>query len=102
MSKLFKCPKCGAEPQEHGKGRCLNDDRTCDGLICECSSEEFPESEEADHGESFTNLCTNANCYHCGWGGKVPQKPKGLQAWEKKALDAGWTMPVDRAKELGL
>jgi hypothetical protein len=27
-------------------------------------------------------------------------KPKGLAPWEKKALDAGWTMPEARAKEL--
>jgi hypothetical protein len=30
----------------------------------------------------------------------VPVRPKGLQPWEKKALDAGWTPPPSRAKEL--
>lgn len=102
MTTLFRCPKCGAEPQKHGKGRCLNGDRECDGLICECMADEFPDSEHPDHGESFTNPCATANCYHCGWGGTVPAKPKGLQAWERKALEAGWTPPDARKKELGL
>ncbi len=102
MSASFKCPRCGAEPQKHGKGRCLQDTTTCDGLICECDPRDDPKVDDDDHGDTFTNPCRFANCYHCGWGGTVPVKPKGMQAWERKALDAGWTMPVDRAKELGL
>lgn len=75
---------------------------TCEGLICECDIEESPKCNDDDHGESFTNVCTNANCYHCGWGGKIPVRPKGIQAWERKALDAGWSPPAERAKELGI
>jgi hypothetical protein len=102
MTYDFKCPKCSAEPHKHGKGNCINDSRTidCEGLICDCDLEECPLSDQAGHGETFENPCTEANCYHCGWGGTVPVTPKGLQAWEKKALAAGWTMPESRAKEL--
>jgi hypothetical protein len=65
--------------------------------VCEC----WDERDESDtHGETFADPCTNANCYCCGWRGTVPPKPKGLQAWERKALDAGWTPPEKRAKEL--
>jgi hypothetical protein len=103
----FRCPKCGAPPHKHGKGgaeKCQ--ERTvasdCEGLICECDSEDEPCSGEDDHGTSFANPCRNANCYHCGWGGTIPAKPKGLEAWEKKALAAGWTPPEARKKELGL
>lgn len=89
-AELFKCPKCGATPQKHGKGKCLaGEGRECDGLICECDPIDNPETDTETHGESFADKCTNANCYHCGWGGTVPAKPKGAQAWEKKALEAG-------------
>lgn len=100
----FKCPKCGAEPHKHGRGNCEYDSRTidCEGLICECDIEENPRSEESNHGITLENPCTEANCYHCGWGGTVPARPKGLQSWEKKALEAGWTMPEARKKDLGL
>ncbi len=104
MSDKFECPKCGAVPHKHGKGgadRCNEGSYSdCEGLICECDSEECPRSEEEDHGLALSNPCTNANCYHCGWGGTVPLKPKGLLPWEKKALEAGWTMPAARKKEL--
>lgn len=102
----FKCPKCGAPPHQHGSG---GDDKCiarasggCEGLICDCDPEYLPASNDPDHGTSFANPCTEANCYHCGWGGTVPRKPKGLQAWEKKALDAGWSPPEARRSELGL
>jgi hypothetical protein len=67
------------------------------GFICDCDWETGPE-----HGESYQDPCEEAYCYHCGWGGTFPEKPKGLQSWEKKALDAGWTMPEARMAELGL
>ncbi len=102
----FKCPKCGAEPHKHGKGQCINDSRTidCEGLICDCEDweDDNPKSNHPDHGQTLENPCTGANCYHCGWGGTVPLKPKGLQSWEKKALEAGWTMPEARKLELKL
>jgi hypothetical protein len=94
------CPKCGADADKHGKGTCnhmLGTDYTeCQGFICECDDEYDGE----DHGTTFADPCHNANCYHCGWGGVFPPKPKGLQAWEKKALDVGWTPPAKRAEEL--
>lgn len=96
----WACPKCGAKPDHHGKGgadACLEESTICQGLICECEDEGGD-----DHGETFAEPCRHANCYHCGWGGTVPQRPKGLQAWEKKAPEAGWVMPESRRKELGL
>lgn len=103
MRVPFKCLKCGAGPQKHGKGKCLaGEGRECEGLICECEDYDNPLTDAEDHGESFENKCASANCYHCGWGGTVPAKPKGAQKWEKQALDAGWTPPPGRAKELGL
>lgn len=98
MPIKWACPKCGAEANKHGKGgqkKCdYSSDAECNGFLCECAD---------DHAEhSFANPCENANCYHCGWGGTFPVKPKGLQAWEKKALEAGWTPPGARRKELGL
>jgi hypothetical protein len=104
----WACPKCGAI-DGHGKGgaeKCNeHGSLPCQGLICECwenGEKEAAASEKDDHGQTLTNPCTNAVCYHCGWGGTVPQKPKGLQAWEKKALEAGWVPPEGRCKELGL
>jgi hypothetical protein len=81
----FRCPKCGAAPHKHGKGgndSCKYGDRSgaCEGLLCDCDPEEFPESEEKDHGTTFGNPCRNANCYHCNWGGVFPPKPKGLHS----------------------
>ncbi len=99
----WKCPKCGADANEHGRGgseKCQ--DRhgrglTCAGFICECDGDT-----EDDHGQTFTDVCSNAVCYHCGWCGDFPVKPKKLQTWEKKALEAGWTPPEGRRGELGL
>jgi len=105
----FKCPKCEALSNQHGKGgaeRCRENLRSmsygpdCLGLICECGVEDCPRSEEDDHGIALSNPCEGAHCYHCGWEGTVPVKPKGLLPWEKKALEAGWTMPAARQKEL--
>lgn len=91
----FACPKCGAEPHKHGKGgvyECEHRNNSgCEGVICECDA---PESEDSDHGQSHANPCHNANCYHCGWHGRLPPLPKKAQAWEKKALAAGWTPPA--------
>lgn len=95
------CPKCGAGAHEHGKGgreKCLSNHSLCDGFVCECDAE----YDDPDHGATFEKPCRAANCYHCGWGGVFPPKPKGMQAWEKKALDAGWMPPDARRKELGL
>jgi hypothetical protein len=97
----WKCPKCGAEANECSK-KGGEKHQHCSGFICECDPRDVPESESKDHGLAFSNPCTQANCYCCGWGGTVPKKPNGLQAWEKKALEAGWKMPANRKKELGL
>ena len=99
----WACPKCGSKPGHHGKGECLDSGHgPCQGLVCECPIEDDSSDNLPDHGETFAHPCPNANCYHCGWGGTIPQKPKGLQPWEKKALEAGWGMPAARRKELGL
>lgn len=88
----WECPKCSARPNHHGKGgasRCRYTDgllKACNGFLCECEDDE-------EHVGSYANPCPEANCYHCGWGGKFPTKPKGIQPWERKALDAGWMPP---------
>jgi len=107
MIITWACPKCGATPDEHGKGgrdSCeyldnvlSSGQKNCGGFICECDED----GSDDEHGTSFEHPCTNAVCYHCGWNGKFPKKPKGLHAWEKKALDAGWIPPEQRRKELG-
>lgn len=99
MKIEWKCPKCGAPANGHGKGgddRCQACERgNCGGLLCECDGDTAK-----SHGETYADPCEEARCFHCGWRGTFPKKPSGLQAWEKKALDAGWTMPDARAKEL--
>lgn len=86
----WACPKCGAVYHKHGKGECMNSHGQCEGLICDC---EFDTTE--GHGESLSDPCENANCYHCGWGGTLPIPKRKPLPWEKKALAAGWTPPVD-------
>jgi hypothetical protein len=104
MKFEWKCPRCSASAHKHGKGGadcCINgQDEQCEGLICDCDPEQCPDSELEAHGTTLDNRCTEANCYHCGWGGTVPKAPKGLQGWEKKALEAGWTPPAHRHQEL--
>lgn len=109
----WACPKCGAKANEHGKGgagRCrdtLDDSaQACRGFLCQCEDAGIDDADTAaeDHGCTFANPCTNAVCYHCEFGmengGRFPVRPKGLQAWEQKALDAGWAPPAKRAAEL--
>lgn len=95
------CPRCHAGPDEHGKGLCASVARrggeSCQGFLCECDGETTKE-----HGTTYADACPEATCHHCGWGGTFPKKPKGLQAWERKALDAGWAMPAARRREVGL
>lgn len=102
----WACPKCGAEANEHGKGgedKCAHMQHNgrgagaCMGFICNCDGDTGP-----DHGEIYDDPCDEALCYHCGWGGTFPKPLKGLQAWEKKAIEAGWSMPPERAAELSL
>ena len=98
MENKWACPKCGAttnvcgkRPTEMCTGKAPSE-TDCSGLICECDQFETG----ALHGESHSDPCEEANCYHCGWGGRLPVKPKGLAPWEKKALEAGWKPPPDR------
>lgn len=98
MDKVeWLCPKCGATPNAHGKGgpsKC--EDRLkllgglgCLGFLCECDEG----AEDEDHGVLFSHPCLQAVCYHCGWEGRFPPLPKKAKAWEKQALQAGWTPP---------
>ena len=101
MSK-WACPGCGAKPGKHGKGECRRIrgsafSETCTGFVCECDDD----SDDKNHG-TLASPCCNAHCYHCAFDGTFPKPPKGLQAWEKKALEAGWVMPAKRKKELKL
>lgn len=91
----WKCPKCGATADKHGK-KC-DDSQRCLGFICECDHDT-----DEEHGETLADPCESANCYCCGWGGTHPKQPKGAATWEKKALTEGWTPPAERAAELGL
>jgi hypothetical protein len=95
---VWKCPKCGAKPDEHGKGgrdRCKytgGGPGGCVGFLCECEDEE--RNSMKGHGDSFDNRCLEANCYHCGWGGEFPPVLRKLKPWEKLALAAGWKPPA--------
>ena len=62
----WRCPKCGADANEHGKGECISRQSSCMGFICECEGDSGD-----DHGTE-KEICPHANCYHCGWGGKFP------------------------------
>jgi len=92
----WKCPECDAPAHKHGRGgktKCVSDDDllNCEGLVCEC---DVDDDIDGDHGLSQNDPCENAVCYHCGWGGRLPPKPKKMAPWEKKALEAGWKPPA--------
>jgi hypothetical protein len=96
----WACPECNAGFGGHGKGDCSSQRNVrCEGFICDCDTSGGAGN---GHGTTFENPCKAAHCCHCGWDGEFPKKPKGLQAWEKKALDAGWTPSPARARELGM
>ena len=99
MSELARvnwaCPRCGAEPGDHGKGgrdKCAQEAKACEGFLCECDDDGGP-----GHGESYADPCPNANCYHCDWGGTFPPPPfsvSKLPSWAKKAWAEGWLPPA--------
>jgi len=100
MRYPWKCPKCNAPANGHGEGgrdecQARPYGGPCGGFLCECDDDGTD-----GHGESLAHQCTDAHCYHCGWQGTYPKPPNGLQAWEKKALAEGWTMPAKREEEL--
>lgn len=102
----WRCPRCTAEAGQHGKGPCVErgkktqqNESACTGLVCEC---DFDEGDEDDHGDTWKTPCSHAFCYHCEWSGTFPKPPSKATAWEKKALEAGWAPPPQRAVELGL
>jgi hypothetical protein len=93
----WKCPKCGAPPNGCGKGgyeKCQNRSsfqESCSGFLCLCADDSGLE-----HGETYSDPCPEANCYHCGWGGTFPLPKydvKKLKGWAKKAYEAGWRPP---------
>ena len=100
----WKCPNCGAAA--HGCGRkgakprnIRADDMdhkpgSCEGLLCECEDD----GADPTHGVEFSNPCYDAVCYHCGWGGEMPPRPKKIKPWEKSALDNGWSPPAGWAE----
>lgn len=102
----FRCPKCGAGAHEHPLGMkkpkaCIEEQGTaCEGVLCECGDAGDPDSgsdpDAEDHGLTAGNPCANANCYHCGWGGRLPPKKKGEPAWKAKARAAGWSPQPDK------
>lgn len=65
----WKCPECGATHDSCGKGECRGNDRHgCDGLCCDCEVG----SEDPEHGQVEGKPCLRAECYHCGWEGRMP------------------------------
>lgn len=80
------CPKCGVESHKHPKSTkhrrsCVEvDGNWCEGMLCECDDTPGQEREPGsdpdakDHGLTQENPCANANCYHCGWDGRLPAK----------------------------
>lgn len=94
MSK-FVCPKCGAEPEKHGKGDCRDRDERCQGFLCDCDYT-VDNYDHRQHGADAAYPC-NAVCYHCGWTGIMPQqtfKVSELTGWAKEAWKAGWKPPT--------
>lgn len=97
----WECPRCMAADGhgEGGRDECRAGAESCEGLICECwenhepGSAVYKHTEAPDHGQVFDNICERAVCKHCGWSGRLPKAPAKLAAWEKKALEAGWTPP---------
>jgi hypothetical protein len=94
----FQCPNCAATPNQHGNGgssaHCEYThwrDGACPGFLCEC--DDSVDTGLDTHGETFSNPCLEARCFHCGWGGRIPETPKKMPAWTKAALKAGWTPP---------
>ena len=93
----WACPRCGAEPEKHGKGgesRCNYDSTPCYGFVCECERD----TDDETHGTT-REPCPVANCHHCGWGGTFPLPPpkfdpKKLRGWAKTAWGAGWRPPT--------
>lgn len=85
----WACPKCGAEANGHGKGKCKGYGVHCDGFLCLCDDDG-----DTEHGESSAKACSNAVCHHCGWNGTFPRPARKLLAWEKKAIEEGWTPPA--------
>jgi hypothetical protein len=75
----WKCPKCGAPHGACGKGecKCTYSGGCCDGLVCECEEVNITDNDiDENHGLYIDNPCHNAHCYHCGWEGRFPPKPK--------------------------
>lgn len=75
----WKCPKCGADADVHGKGGLDKCEDTigrsvsnCRGLLCECDLERTGD----DHGQSHDNPCPNAVCHHCTWYGTMPAEKR--------------------------
>jgi hypothetical protein len=85
----WKCSECSAPWDACGEGQCAGIHGACGGLVCECMGVDT----KPGHGESQDDACPNAVCGHCRWEGRVPPLPKKLEAWEKKALAAGWKPP---------
>ncbi|MGD9211733.1 MAG: hypothetical protein PVI90_13185 [Desulfobacteraceae bacterium] len=75
----WKCPKCGAPNNACGEGECACTYTIgyCDGFVCECEDvNNNDDNVDEDHGLYMDNPCHNAACYHCGWTGRFPPKPK--------------------------
>lgn len=101
----WKCPKCSADANQHGRGgyetcadRVTSSKDGCMGFICECEptidgDAPMDHISAPDHGTTVTNPCDYAHCYHCGFENQFPSPPKNLPKWAKQALEAGWTPP---------
>ncbi len=75
----WKCPECDAPHDKCGKGECRgtrSPGGDCDGLCCDCEVG----SEDPEHGQVDSKPCLRAECYHCGWEGRIPEAKAGKVA----------------------
>lgn len=99
----WKCPNCGAAPNECGKGRCKGkyiNYGVCEGFICECEYDEC-DYDDPDHGHYLDKPCQNAVCHHCGWHGEFPQVDKRTEMITKikKKLEAQGCKDAEKTAE---
>ena len=110
-STPWKCPKCTAPPNDHGRGgadlcKSRGSSSYCEGFLCGCNdvlldgdfaTEERTSITADDYGNTLDNPCRNATCHHCGWAGTFPVgavNPDKLRGWAKTAWANGWRPPA--------
>ena len=101
IDDFWKCPNCGAGTEEDHGGlgveesvvyACKGPGRTCEGLVCECSSwaDDDAVGVAEQHG-TYLYPCSYAICYHCAWSGEMAGKDDGTpnRVWVLMRYDKG-------------